>query len=181
MKHQPYESWILDEVPLNEQQKQELEAHLKTCSPCSSLQSSWQEARKQIQSTTVRQPSAGFAMRWQTGLEERRIAEEHRQRQNVWIWIACVSAAVVLALAVIFLPRISFVQILIDMVESLVGLTTAVTVFLRLVTSVFRSISPLTLVLAYLGLSTLLILTVFLWGISIWRMSLKGVAHYEKD
>jgi hypothetical protein len=120
-------------------------------------------------------------MRWQTGLEERRIAEEHRQRQNVWIWIACVSAAVALALAVIFLPRISFIQILIDMVESLVGLTTAVTVFLRLVTSVFRSISPLTLVLAYLGLSTLLILTVFLWGISIWRMSLKGVAHYEKD
>ncbi|MEN6571810.1 MAG: hypothetical protein ABFD24_08215 [Anaerolineaceae bacterium] len=181
MKHLPYESWILDETPLNEDQQRDLDAHLLTCPVCCNLRDSWQAVRQQIESAPQKQPSPGFSMRWKASLKDRREADEVRQRRLVWIWIASIAAAVLLSLAVIYLPRVSFIQVLISIVESLVGFTSGVSALVKLVTGVLHTVPPYMLVLSSIALSTLLSITIFLWGISIWRMSRKGVTHYEEN
>ena len=31
MNHQPFESWLLDDLPLASEQRRELDSHLRTC------------------------------------------------------------------------------------------------------------------------------------------------------
>lgn len=181
MKHQPYESWILDETQLDENQQHDLDSHLLTCSTCTNLRDSWQVVRQEIQTTRQVHPAEGFSARWKASLKDRRQVEEAKQRRLMWIWIASFSGVVLLSLAVIFLPRISFIQILIAFVESLVEFSTGVSALLQLIKSILRTVPAYILVVSSIGLSTLLSITTFLWGVSIWRMSRKGVTHYEKD
>lgn len=181
MKHLPYESWILDETPLNEDQQHDLNAHLLTCQTCTSLRLSWQDVRHQIETAPQIQPSPGFSARWKASLKERRLADEARQRRLVWVWTASIAWAVLLSLAVIYLPRVSSIQILIAFVEALVGITTGISAWVTLLQGILHTVPPYILVIASIGLSTLLSITIFLWGISIWRMSSKGVTHYEEN
>lgn len=181
MNHQPFESWILDEEPLAKQQLSELEDHLLCCPSCKSLQESWLIAKHQIKSAPVKQAAPGFSMRWQSSLKERREAEERAQSRTLFIWIGCIIAVLLISLAVIAMPEISIITVMITLVTNLVTFSTSLDGLLQFVLSITRSVPPTTLILVAIGLSSLLSIVSFIWGLSIWRMSRKGVIQNEEN
>jgi cation transport ATPase len=181
MNHQPFESWILDEEPLGKQQQAELEGHLLSCQSCKTLQESWGIAKHQIKSAPVKQPAPGFSMRWQSSLKARREAEERAQSRTLFIWIGCTIAVLLISLAVIAMPKFSIITVMITLVTTLVNVSTSLDDLLQLVLSVTRSVPPTTLILVAISLSSLLSIVSFIWGISIWRISRKGVRQNEED
>lgn len=181
MNHQPFESWILDEEPLGKQQLSELEDHLSSCQSCKTLQESWVIARHQIKSAPAKQPAPGFSTRWQSSLKERREAEERAQSRTVFIWIGCIIAVLLISLAVIAMPKISIITVMISLVTTLVNVSTSVDDLLQFVLSITRSVPPTTLILMAISLSSLLSIVSFIWGLSIWRISRKGVRQNEEN
>lgn len=181
MNHQPYESWILDEESLGKQQLSELESHLVNCQSCKTLQESWGVAKHQIKSAPVKRPAPGFSMRWQSSLKERRETEEQAQSRTLFIWIGCIIAVLLISLAVIAMPKISIITVMITLVTNLVNVSSSVDGLLQFVLSITRSVPPTTLILVAISLSSLLSIVSFIWGLSIWRMSRKGVIQNEEN
>jgi hypothetical protein len=60
MNHRPFEDWLLDDQPLNEQEQRELQAHLHACTSCTAIA----EANLALRSTRWVSPTAGFARRF---------------------------------------------------------------------------------------------------------------------
>ncbi|MDO9545750.1 MAG: hypothetical protein Q7J07_03245 [Pelolinea sp.] len=85
MKHKQYESWILDEAPLSEQQQLELNEHLEICTNCRVLNSSWTASKKLILQSTYQITAPGFASRWQkTVIKNERLEKIRRYRLNLF-------------------------------------------------------------------------------------------------
>ncbi len=181
MNHQPFETWIIDDLPLDKQQQTELEEHLRDCQSCKTLQLSWETAKHKIKSAPVKQPSPGFSMRWQASLKERREAEARSQSRTLFIWIGSLVAVSIITFGVIALPELSFISMVISFVTTLITVTTSVESIVALVESVANSLSPTARILAGIGLSTVISVFTFVWGITVWRMSRKGVKQYEED
>ena len=180
MNHKQFESWILNEGELNDEQKRILESHLLGCKACASVKASWEAARSQIRNAPEKSPTPGFAARWQASLKERRLVEESRQRHNIYLATGSVIGALLVAAAVICLPKVSLLEVAISLVTATVSVADSVSSIIELISSILRTISPATLILLALGISTLLLLVSFVWGLSIWRMSRKGVTHNEE-
>lgn len=180
MNHRQYESWILNEGELDEEQKKLLEAHLLGCQACASVKASWEAARCQVRNAPEKSPPPGFAARWQASLKERRLVEERRQRHNIYLAVGSFMGAMLVAAAVLYLPKVSLLEVAISLVTTTVSVTDSVSSIIQLISSIWRTVPPATLVLLALGISTLLLLVSFVWGLSIWRMSRKGVTHNEE-
>lgn len=88
MSHQPYESWIFDEVPLSPEERVALQDHLENCTACRDLHQSWSDARSQMKNLPMRAPSKGFSQRWSLSLNTRR---EFKTRNQTW-WFFLVIA-----------------------------------------------------------------------------------------
>lgn len=181
MNHQPYESWILDEEKINRSQQIELEEHLKECPKCSTLQNSWTIARSTIRSAPVVQPKAGFAERWQRSLAERKKAEEHRLTRNLILWLSGSALLIMIILAVIFSPDFSLISLTVSAITILVNVAVGISALGEFVMSFVRSAPPAVLIITALFFSTLISVVCFIWGISLWKVSLKGVDTNEKS
>ena len=70
MDHRPFEDWLLDDQPLTNDQKRQLNTHMQTCSSCAALV----EVNLALKSVRVAAPAAGFADRFQVRLIARKQA-----------------------------------------------------------------------------------------------------------
>lgn len=77
MNHRPFEDWLLDDQPLDPQQKRDLQDHLRTCVACSAIA----ESNMALHTTRLIAPAAGFADRFGLRLARRR--EEQRWQQII--------------------------------------------------------------------------------------------------
>lgn len=77
MNHQPFETWLLNEQSLTNEEKRELDAHLRTCTHCVGLA----ETGTILRARRMVAPAAGFTTRFQTRLTARRALE---RRQRFW-------------------------------------------------------------------------------------------------
>ncbi|MGC8855437.1 MAG: anti-sigma factor family protein [Anaerolineae bacterium] len=77
MNHQPFETWLLEEQPLNAAQKRELQEHLQVCSACASLA----EIEVLLLKPALMPAPAGFAQRFQQRLLRQRARE---RGQRLW-------------------------------------------------------------------------------------------------
>ncbi len=94
MKHKPFDSWILDNPPINKAEQQELKEHLNNCPQCNKLQIAWSESRNLIKSARVYSPKPGFSQNWQTMLLKRREIEKTRQvRRTLFLLILMMAMA----------------------------------------------------------------------------------------
>ncbi len=86
MKHKLFESWILDNPPIDKTEQQQLSEHLKNCLQCQKLQAAWIENRNLINAAKVFSPRPGFSQRWQINFSKRRELEKTRQvRRTLFI------------------------------------------------------------------------------------------------
>ncbi len=84
MKHKQYKQWILDETPLNSQQKKELNNHMRSCHSCRALHAGWSASKKMITRATLHSPAPGFSSRWQqTVIKKKQIEKVRRYRLSM--------------------------------------------------------------------------------------------------
>jgi len=77
MDHRPFEDWLLDNQPLDTDQKRLLNTHLRTCSSCAALV----EVNLALKSVKLAIPAPGFAARFQLRLAGKKQALRWR---NIW-------------------------------------------------------------------------------------------------
>ena len=83
MNHRPFEDWLLEDQPLSSEQERELQAHLRTCSSCTSIA----ESNLALHSTRMVSPTEGFVSRFETRLSENRKAMRVRQIIGMLIFV----------------------------------------------------------------------------------------------
>ncbi len=90
MSHQPFETWIFSEEPLEEEQKKMLESHLEACESCTQLSSSWLHIQDAFSEAPTASPLPGFTQRWHTRLSLHR---QQMQQRRLWLLVLGLFAA----------------------------------------------------------------------------------------
>jgi hypothetical protein len=75
MDHRPFEEWLLEDKPLNKEERQVLQEHLRTCTSCTALS----EVDLALRGARMASPVQGFADRLQVRLAAERKARRIRQ------------------------------------------------------------------------------------------------------
>ena len=177
MNHQPYENWILDDIQITAEEQDSLNQHLKECPECFQLQRSWSKMQTQLKSAPVTPAPAGFVNRWKTGLASRQKEQEKRQARTLLISLGSGAFAIMIALAVILLPNFSFISLIVGFLTILVKMASGLQSLWMIVSNLVSSASTSTLVIAGLLLAGWISLAALVWGLSIWRITSKGVAN----
>jgi hypothetical protein len=175
MNHQPYEDWILDEVQLTPQEQDSLNEHLKECHECFKLSHSWNKVRAQIKSEPVKPAPVGFVQRWNSNFADRQKQQERRQARTLFISLASGAGAIMIALAVILLPDFSFISLIVGFLSTIVKVFSGIESLWSILQSIVTTAPTITLVISGLLIAGWISLAAFAWGISIWRISTKGV------
>lgn len=77
MNHSPFETWLLNDLPMTLEQQRELDVHLRDCAHCAALA----ETGRLLKNVKLAAPAPGFTTRFQARLAERKVAERKRR---VW-------------------------------------------------------------------------------------------------
>jgi hypothetical protein len=172
MNHQPFEDWLLNEKLIDPKQKLELDAHLRVCPYCSALA----ETGLALRSVKVVSPVAGFTLRFQARLAERKLAD---RRRRLWGAILFTFGGLVMLMwiagpymASFFASPATWITSLIEwgifLITTLQAVAQAGSVILRVMPSFLTPFGFMVLVSALAGIG-------LLWSVSIWRFTRRGV------
>jgi len=100
MSHQPFESWLLTQDGLTQEQAANLQAHLVECEVCAALAVALGEVESKLRSAEPLRPAPGFTARWHARSER---AAERRSARQVWLALALSIGLAVLLLALLVL------------------------------------------------------------------------------
>jgi hypothetical protein len=166
MNHQPFEDWLLNDMPITVEQKRELDLHVRTCTHCSSLA----ETGLALKSVRKVSPQAGFTNRLQARLAERKVAE---RRRRIWgtVLFTFGGLAMLMWLFAPFLASFisapatwiaALVQWLVFVLTTVQALAQAGSVFLQIIPDFLSPFAWMVILSAVAGVS-------LLWSVSIWR------------
>ena len=82
MNHLPFEEWLLNETAVTPEQKRDLDLHLRSCAYCSALL----ETGRMLNNAKTAAPAAGFTVRFQARLAERKIADRRRRLWGAFLF-----------------------------------------------------------------------------------------------
>lgn len=166
MNHQPFEEWLLNDKPITQEQKRELDLHMRTCTYCAALA----ETGIALKSVKKASPKAGFTARFEARLVERKLAE---QRRRLWGSVFFTVGGLVL-LMWLFSPYLfsflsapatwiaALVQWTVFIVTTVQALAQAGSVFVHIIPDFLTPFAWMVLLSAIAGVS-------LLWTVSIWR------------
>jgi len=168
MNHRPFEDWLLDEQPLNNEEKRELQLHLQECDHCRALA----EVNLELRSVKMAAPAPGFAGRFQKRLARQRVIEARNRLVGVMI---LAFAALGLTAWLVGPYVVSFLGSPAEWIAGAIG-------FYLSLASTFEAIGSLGSILArvlpafFPPLAWLTFVSVvsgfgLLWAVSIWRFS----------
>ncbi len=87
MKHKSYKTWILENPPLNQNEKKQLSEHLADCPQCRQLHTNWLKIEELIINASIHKPAPGFSKRWHFTLAKRREQEKTNRVRRTLIAI----------------------------------------------------------------------------------------------
>ena len=175
MNHQPYEEMLLEDRPLSPSEKEKLSQHLAKCPQCTKLEKSLRILDHEFKVAPVVAPEVGFSSRWKDSLPARRQQQRKEQNRIIYISMAATALATGITLAAFLLPPISPITIVINLFADLVRLVSEITQFLQFIGTFLKAAPTALTVGVLLTLSTWISITLLAWGISIYRITLKGV------
>jgi hypothetical protein len=168
MKHQPFEEWLLNDMPINPEQRRELDSHLRSCAYCAALF----ETGVALKSVRMALPAAGFTARFQTRLVAHKVAEHRRKFWGailfalgglaLLVWLVSPSLLTFLASPAAWITTI--VEWGVFLITTLDAMIQAGLVLLRILPGFLPPFAWMVLVSAFAGLS-------LLWSVSIWRFT----------
>ena len=102
MNHLPFETWLLSDEPLSEDDSQALREHLQGCEQCNQLKDAWTSVEVLFADIPEMEPTPGFVNRWQTRLESSRQIEQFiRHRWQSWIMLIGIANAAAFTLVLL--------------------------------------------------------------------------------
>jgi len=166
MNHQPFEDWLLNDKPITHEQKRELDIHVRTCAYCAALA----ETGIALKSAKKASPQAGFTIRFQARLVERKLAE---RRKRLWgsvlftlgglvllMWVASPYLLAFAAAPATFIAAL--VQWGVFIVTTIDAVAQAGSVLLRIIPDFLSPFAWMVIISAIAGIG-------LLWSVSIWR------------
>jgi len=166
MKHQPFEEWLLNDMPLGSDQRRELDLHVRSCAYCAALA----ETGMALHSVKMVSPADGFVARFQIRLAAHKLAE---RRQRFWgailfafmglallLWLLAPSVVSFIASPATWIT--TFVEWGVFLITTVNAMFQAGSVLLRIVPGFLSPFMWMIMVSAVAGLS-------LLWSVSIWR------------
>jgi len=91
MSHQPFETWLLSDEPLDKEQQKALEAHLKECETCKLLSTALENVRETFTNDNTPAPKPGFVNRWHHRLSV--VRQQHQQRRMWFLTLGLFAVA----------------------------------------------------------------------------------------
>lgn len=107
MNHQPFETWNLDRTQLSSEQQTELTRHLESCPECRHTAAAWECVQVEIKSAPQVIAPAGFSIRFQNSLAERRRLAHYQQTRKMLGILGISLLVIFLSLAAAILVRTS--------------------------------------------------------------------------
>ncbi len=175
MRHQPFETWIIDETNLTPEQQGSLREHLLTCEECRQFQRSWSTVRSQIASAPVMAPAPGFTRRWNTGLVERRRQQQKLQERRLLLFLVGGAAASLLMLLAFLFATTTPAGLLVSVFETITNLLVTWTFAQQAILPVVEDLPPAIPILLWILLTTGVALMSVAWVVTVWRITPKGV------
>lgn len=101
MNHQPFETWIFTDNPLQPEDQERLSEHLQSCENCRRSAMAMEGIRQTFRSAPSPAPTPGFTQRWHERLAAHKQA---RQQRRMWILtLAMFGLAFVISLTILLL------------------------------------------------------------------------------
>jgi hypothetical protein len=174
MVHQPFETWIVDQIEMSAEQQKELKAHLLVCQQCTRLQTGWQSVNQQLNTRQMVAPAPGFTQRFKINLEQRRIEEQRKQARKflLFLLLGIIGLSAVLAGGLILTSSPA------DWLAALLGSFTQTVVSLsrveRWAITLVQIFPPAVIIGFWILMTSTLSLVVLVWMTSLWRLSTQG-------
>jgi len=166
MNHQPFEEWLLNDMPLTPEQKRQLDSHMRVCTYCAALV----KTEKVMRAVRRVSPAPGFVTRFQVRLAAQKAADRRRRLIGGILF----TLGGMLLLTLISLPYLAtffaspaewitaLVQWGVYLFTTLQAATEAGVVILEVLGELLPPFAWMVLISALGGLS-------LLWSVSIWR------------
>ena len=171
MNHQPYETWILDDQPTAQKERNELEQHLKDCPDCIRLSESWKRVDKALSNPVVAPAPAYFLRDWKANLAIRKFELERRRKRNLMVLLGSVALVILFILAALLVPGVSIISISVALISSLVALLNTLENLITLIVRSIQQVPPRSLIITTVILSSWFLFATVAWGVSIWKLA----------
>jgi hypothetical protein len=106
MSHQPYETWLVTDEPLDSQQQASLTEHLRDCRHCQQLKTGWGQVEGILKTRTFRHPTAGFTERWQARLRSLRVRDQKRMEYRSGVIFIGVTISLAILIATLMVVQV---------------------------------------------------------------------------
>lgn len=173
MNHQPYENWILDETPLSEEEKKGLAHHLRECTDCTRLANGWASVQRTIQASQMKPAPADFTGKWSASLAHRKREQEKKQARTLVISLSSGAGAVLLAIAIYFLPDFSLISLAAGFISTLLSASNIISNFWSITIKLIQTIPLSTLIVTIVIVSGWVLLASITLGLSIWKLAFR--------
>jgi len=177
MNHQPYETWILDGYENNQENRESLQAHLRVCNRCAQLHSSWQKAQRQIKTAPIQKAPGNFVANWQKNLVLFKEKQKRKQARTLLLSFITGALIVLIALAAVLLPKISFISVIVTIASAAVRLVESIKQVWLLIMSLLKVAPTTTIIVIGAMLVGWILLAVTAWMVSVWKVSVKKVVE----
>jgi hypothetical protein len=174
-KHQIFETWILEDASLTEDEAADLAAHLVTCEHCRQLKMGWGNVREMIKATPPVSPAPGFSQRWKNSLAERRALQQKAQVRKFFRYLTAFILISVFGLLFTVVCGTSPVNLMATLLRSGVTLLLYVQRAQNVINMILRSVPLYVPVIMWILVSTGFSLAALAWGASMWKYVVKGV------
>lgn len=168
MNHRPFEDWLLNDTPITPEQKRDLDVHMRSCTHCAALA----ETSVVLRSVKKVSPPAGFTMRFQARLAERKLVERRRKLWGAVLFtlggLTFLAWLTIPYLVRFFSAPATWISALVEwgvfLLTTLQALMQAGSVLLDVVPGFLSPFAWMVLISAFAGIS-------LIWSVSIWRFS----------
>lgn len=173
MSHQPYENWILDEPQLSEEEKLDLEHHLRECPECTRLANGWSSVQHTIRATQMKPAPANFTSKWSASLAHRKREQEKKQARTLVISLCSGASAVLLVTLIYFLPDFSLISLTAGFISTLLSVSNIISNFWSITLKLIQTIPLSTLIVTTIIVSGWVLLASITLGLSIWKLAFR--------
>lgn len=122
MEHQPFESWLLDDLPLTSEQRRDLRQHTLACAECAALE----RANFRLRAASLAVPAPGFSQRFFARLATQRLVDQRRAVIGA-VLLALAASAVLLYSLLPLIPYLTLspAQLFVLWLNALISLSAA--------------------------------------------------------
>jgi anti-sigma factor RsiW len=175
MEHQPFETWIIDEIELNIEQKAAMDSHLAACPKCRGLSQAWSHVRERIETAPVALPAPGFSQRFQSSLAERQLRKQQLQVRRLFLFLVLGAALSFFTWIAILLASASPVDLLVAGFQTITQLFVSYDILQHGIVSLFFSVPIVIPIALWILITSALAILALIWAVSLWRIAFQGV------